>query len=822
MDFIIIIMKIILFQLIFSILFPSLIFAQELGIIKGSVVNSTEKPEPLATVSLYNLRDSSLVAGTITDKSGNYNLNVKPGKFFLCVSSIGYEKYYSDQIVLVSNSTIEIKMITLKLSGVNLQEITIKSNKPLFEVRKDKIVVNIEGNVNATGSNALELLQKSPGVAVDQNDNISLKGKSGVQIFIDGRPSQLDSKSLSSMLKSMNSSNIEAIELISNPSSKYEANGTAGIINFRLKKDKKYGFNGNVSSGIQIGRTPKYLNSFSGNYNSGRVNLYGNYSINWGDNRSYINMFRTQADTVYNSKSVQNYYDTNNNFKTGLDIFIDKKSTLGLMITGDLSNGNIQNNSVNAISPVSSGVLNRTLYGLNQMSNSRRNLNYNTNYSYSDTLGHSLNIDFNYGTFRNMSNSFQPNTYIYADGHSSESDFRSRAPIRINLGTAKIDYSFNLFKGKFGTGGKYSDVKADNIFDFWDVVGPEDFYIGSLSNRFYYTEKVSSFYLNYNREINQDISFEIGLRAENTISEGRLVSNDNKETLNDVKRNYTNLFPNVALNYKINEENQLNLNYSRRIKRPLYQDLNPFEIKQDELNYQKGNPFLRPQYADIFEISHVYKSNLVTSLSYTQVKDFIIQITDTAGTSRSYFTTRNLESQKIVNLSLSYSANLFSWWNFNYSLNGNYSSYQGIIGGGEKLNLKAFGYTTWGQNTFKISGNLSGQLSGWFYGPFIWEGTYKNKAMGGFDLGLRSILLRNKATISLILTDVLNSEKWAGTTNVAGRTIYASGGSETRQLKLFFSYPIGRSTIKGSRNRTPGVKEENDRIKAVGTGGLGN
>ena len=790
--------------------------------IKGTVNDDKGKPQAAATVMLQKAKDSSLVKTDVTDANGKYEfINIPASTYFVTITSVGFGSSNSATFSTDEGKTHEMPVTTLQIASDELGGVVVKGKKPLVEIRADKMIINVESSINATGSNAMELLQKSPGVVVDKDDNISVKGKNGVRIYIDGRPSQMDNKDLAALLRSMNSADIEAIEFITNPSARFDASGNAGIINIKLKKNKLTGFNGNVSTGIMFGITPKTMNSLSLNYRNKKANFFGNYSNGFGVNRNNFNLYRKQADSLYDSRALQENNNRNHNFKAGADFFLSRKSTFGVIVTGNLSDVNNTSDSKTPISALSTGIVTRTLLARNFLPGTRANLNYNANYKFSDTTGHELNLDVDYGTFTGRTSSYQPNIYKYADGSLVESIFKNNTPIDINIFTAKADYEQKLGKGKLGFGAKYSNVKTKNTFDFWDIINGADKFNADRSNRFTYTENVNALYVNYNRAYGQQWTLQAGLRMENTQSEGNLTSYKQPKPEDNVKRNYTDIFPSAAISYAANQNNSFSATYSRRIQRPSYQDLNPFENKIDELIYEKGNAFLRPQYANNFEISHVFKYMLTTTIGYSHVKDLITQLTDTTEKTKGYITNRNLANQHIFSLNIGSPITITKWWSSYYNLNLNHSKYKATFDDGKKVDLNALNYNIYGQNTFTIGKGLTAELSGWYNGPGIWGGTFKSSPMGGFDIGLQKTVLGDKGTLKLSLTDVAKTMRWRGISNFAGTYLDANGGWESRQLRVNFSYRFGKSTVSGARQRKTGLEDESKRIKSGGGGGPG-
>jgi hypothetical protein len=275
-------------------------FAQSKATVTGNVKDNTGKGLPAVSVSLLQAKDSSLVKADVTDANGQFEIvSTRSGKFLLSFSSIGFEKKFSDQFELEAGQTYQAGSATLQVAVKKLQDVTVTARKQMIEIKADKTIFNVESSINATGSNALELLQKSPGIQVDNNDNISMKGKTGVKIYVDGKMTQLDTKDLAAYLKSINSNDVEAIEMISNPSARYDASGNAGIINIRLKKNKKFGTNGSVNAGLVQGVTPKGNASVNLNYRDKKVNLFSNAGISRGINENTIDLYRIQKHFLW-------------------------------------------------------------------------------------------------------------------------------------------------------------------------------------------------------------------------------------------------------------------------------------------------------------------------------------------------------------------------------------------------------------------------------------------------------------------------------------------------------------------------------------------
>jgi hypothetical protein len=791
--------------------------------ISGNVKDDQGKNAAGASVALKKARDSSVVKLGITNAEGRYEFaGIHPGKYFINVSHVGFTSFTTPAFE-VSGGGYSVPDAALTKASGNLKEVVVTSRKPIIEVKADKIVMNVEGSINAVGQDALELLRKSPGVMVDKDDNLSLSGKNGVQVYIDGRPTPLSGKDLSDYLKTIQSSSIESIELITNPSAKYEAAGNAGIINIKLKKNKSFGTNGSVNAGYNIGTYPKYNGGFSLNHRNAHINAFGNYTYNDNKNESNISLYRKQLDTLFNQNSVITSRSKTHNFKAGMDYFLNKKTTVGVMVNGNISDNDIGNYSHTPISYVPDDKLQKILVADNSSKSKRDNINGNLNYRYADTSGHELNMDADYGWYRIRSNQMQPNYYYDPTGsHITDSNvYNMIAPTDINIYSFKTDYEQNFKKGRLGLGGKISYVTSDNDFDSYHVLHEIKNLDSGASNRFNYKENINAIYANYNRTFKGGFVVQAGLRVENTNSKGH--SNGYKWTNGYVsydsvfERHYTDLFPSAGITYNKNPMKQWSLNYSKRIDRPAYQDLNPFEFRLDEYTFQKGNTQLRPQYTNSIGLTYMYKYKLTTTLNYSHVKDVFTQLVDTADRSKAFLTKKNLATQDITSLNISYPFQ-YKWYSVFGNLNAYYSKFKADFGTGRTVNLDVYAFNFYAQNSFRLGKGWTGELSGWYTSPSIWQGTFKTRPIWSVDGGIQKTVLQGKGTVKAAVSDIFKTLHWSSTSDFAGQHLEAKGGFESRQFKLSFTYRFGSNEVKAARQRKTGADDENQRVGNQGGG----
>ena len=809
-------MRKIFLPILFSLMLVSLqSMAQGQAKINGTVTDQKKSALSSVTVSLLKAADSSLIKAAVTDASGKFEIPVSSGgDYLLSYVLVGYEPKYSTGFTLTEGQNLTVNTEALTIAAVKLTGVTITSKKPMIEVKADKTVFNVEASINAQGSNALELLQKSPGVQVDNNDNISMKGKTGVKVYIDGKMQQLDTKDLAAYLKSINSNDIEAIEMISNPSAKYDASGNAGIINIRLKKNKKFGTNGSMNLGFVQGFTPKGNGSVALNYRDKKINVFGNLGGNIGKYRNTLDLYRIQNDTLYDQKSKMNSDDKSFNVKAGVDYFINNKNTIGILGTVNYGDNQWANESVTDVSYFPTGVYVKKLKAFNTVPGNRMNSNFNLNYRYADTSGREINFDGDYGRFRGTGRSYQPNYYYLPNGNLlNEVINRNYTPTDIDIYTAKIDAEQRLGKGKLGYGLKTSFVTTKNTFDFYNDVNGVPVKQLKQSNSFKYTENVNAAYVNYQRQLTEKWSIQAGLRAEQTNSDGKLTRGDDSvQADNRVKRHYFDLFPSAAVTWNINQKHSLNLTYSRRIDRPTYQDLNPFENKLDELTYEKGNAFLRPQYTQTVELTHTFMGMINTTVGYSYVKDYATQTTDTVKNA-TFVQQKNLARQQIFSANMGSSLPIKKWWNGYANIWYNYQLFDGIIGENAVNGLGFSSYGAYLQQSFSLGHDYTAEISGWYNGPSVWGGTWKTKPQGGVDVGLQKQLMKKKASIKIAATDIFHTAPWKAVNDFGGLYIKGGGSWESQTVRVSFSWRFGNSQVKSQRERQTGLESESKRIK---------
>jgi iron complex outermembrane recepter protein len=812
-------MKPLLFSCLFIIACLPLTTAQN---IVGNVAQTDGKPAEYATVVLLSAKDSSLVKGAITEADGKYDLpDIAAGTYFVRATLVGFAKVETAKFTFDAKQTLTLDKITLKTSETELNAVTIAVKKPMIEVQADKTVFNVESSPSATGLNGLELMRRSPGVTLDKDDNISLKGRTNVKIYINGKLSPIQGADLTQYLKSLNSADIEAIELITNPGAKYDAAGSGGVINIRLKKNRKIGTNGTVALGLQQGVTPKMDANIGINYRDAKWNFFSSYGYDIGIYRNTLYLENNSGDTLFTQSSLDQWRSENHNFKVGTDYTLNQFSTLGVLINGGVTaNGGGSTNSRTLISRPSLSRVDSVLNSSNDINYNSHNLNFNLNYRFADTSGHELNIDADYGNFARPGNSYQQNYYKNVEGtvNLQSNLYRDTTLTTVDIKSLKFDYEQKVGKvSKLGFGAKYSDVKTGNDFNFFNVRNSLSSFDSTRSRGFTYTEGIAAAYVNFNTAFGKKWTMQLGLRAERTASVGNLKAFKALSSNVNVDTNYLNVFPSVAFGFNLNPKHSFNLTFRRSINRPSYEDLNPFENRLTELLFQAGNPFLRPQYTNSVELGYTLLQFMNFSANYSRTTDFFTDVTDrrtdaVSGKQTFYLTKRNLATNDNYGISLSTPIPIKKWWNVYLNIGYSFSAYKADFGDGKTVNLAVPNGNIYMQHTFTLAPTWSVELSGWGNTGGAW-GTFISKPQGVLYMAVQKKFWDGDGVLKLGWDDLFGTSRWEATSEIGTLVTYGRGTWEGQRAKINFSYRFGSKEIKAARDRKTGLEEERKRVK---------
>ncbi|RZM28212.1 MAG: hypothetical protein EOO88_09835 [Pedobacter sp.] len=785
--------------------------------LSGELVGADDEMLPFATVTL--LEGTVQVGGSIANEKGfflfHYPLKVGSG-YVLKVSSLGHQAAeVGFSISELNRFAHSFGKITLKPKARALKEVNITGNQKVIEMDGGNIVFNVARSLTAQGTNALELLGRAPGVSVGTDNNISLNGKAGAAVLIDGKQTYLSGREIAELLKSMSASEIRSIEIINSPSAKYDASGTAGVINVKTSKSGIQGFSGGFNTGLNYGVFLKQNQDLSLSFRKDRLNVFGNYSHFIGYYSYLYGADRMQEGRFYNSFTDDVDKRSKMGSRLGADFAIDGKNTVGILLNGNFIFGGGITDTRTDIGIAQTSNIDQTLSAVNDYYQQKtQRYNVNLNYKYEDTLGRIFNIDADYGDFTKRAGNLQTNMYTLSDGMVvSDNLYRSLNAIDIGLRAVKADFTAKIGKGKLETGLKFSSVSAANGSEFLEVRDEGEFRDPDRSNRFAYREQIANAYLNYQKGFGK-WQLQGGLRLENTASIGELeeisvVAGNMKVT----ERNYTNWFPFFSAGLKPSANHSFSLSYSRRIDRPAYQNLNPFIYLLDELSYWQGNPFLAPQLSHRGLLQFVYKSSTIVGLSYTRTDDFSVEVTDLVDDARIVMVPRNLGVQRHLALTLTQTLAPAQWWNLTF--NGTFFRLHNDIdfGGGRELDLKQSAARLNLQQTFKLPYRITGEVTGFYNSRRLAGANQFHSATGQIDLGLQRTLMKDKATLRLVFADIYKGSRANSLQQVDGLYIRNHSYFETRQVRLNFSYRFASGNSKGPRTRSSALENEQGRIK---------
>lgn len=794
------------------------------GKVKGVVTDGSAKILESATITLLKAKDSSVAKISVADRTGKFEFDAIPeGRYFVSISAVGHEKGYSDVFeVSPTTANIQLKTIDLVPQAKSIGGVTVTAKKPLIEQRIDRTIVNVEAAVTNVGTSAMEVLEKSPGISVDKDGNISLKGKQGVQVYVDGRPSYLGGADLANYLRSLSSNQLEQIEIMTNPPAKYDASGNSGVINLKTKKTKQLGYSGSISSTYSQGRYTKITESFNFNYRKNKINFFTTLGYNNRKNfqdldiqRKFIESSTKEVKSNFAQESRIKENGKSHNAKLGLDYFATKKTTVGVVFTGFYNPGQFSNRSDVMIFDPAMLLQSRTLAST---SNDRKWKNFSTNLNFRhvfDSTGRELTADVDYLTYRSTNSQDLINAYFDAGGVPTikADTLLGSLPQDINIYTAKMDYTHPLKKGaKFEAGIKTSFVNTDNnaIYDSVNY-GVKVRDVGR-SNYFIYDENVNAAYVNYSRPLSKKIFGQFGLRLENTNAKGNQVTTGEK-----FKRNYTQLFPTAFLQYTINDKHTLGINYGRRIDRPDYEDLNPFIMFLDKYTFEQGNPNLKPQFSHNIELTHTFRGFLTTTVNYTTTIDIINEVLEqNTEKNETFIKKSNIAKQHQYGISVSAGGQITKWWSGNAYANVYNNRFEGIING-DYVDISATTGQFNASNQFKFAKTWSAELSG-FYRTGGVDGVFRINGFGMINMGITRQILKGKGSLRFNIRDILYTQKISGDIKYSNIDAAFQQQRDSRQVALGFTYRFSKGKVNGNsqKRKTGGASEEQNRVNAGG------
>jgi len=783
------------------------IFAQSIQNFNLSGTIDSDKTNQLE-INLLN-SENKLIKTEVADQNGKFSFNdLISGNYNLKINKNGSEVYKSENISLTENLTLSL----ISLNEKAIEGVTIVKAKPYIERQDGKMILNVENSIAATGNSAFEVLEKAPGVKIDGNDNISLRGKGNLLVQIDGKNTPMSGTDLANYLRGIPSSTVDKIEFITNPSAKYDAAGTS-IINIKLKKDQRKGTNGSISSSIGTGKYVKNNNSFSINHRNKKVNLFANYSFAY---REFYNKLILDRN-FYENGIFQKAYEQDNflkmNFrnhiaKVGTDYYINDKNILGFSVS-------FMSNRFDPKSNNETAVLDENRFpagSFNTKSNNRdswKNVSLNFNHKYKiDSLGSELTTDLDYINYSNSSlQNFNTKSFDN-NGNENSNPYLLKGDLggNLNIYSLKSDLTKAFKKDwKLETGIKTSFVKADNDLQFFDASSGIPVIDNGKTNHFIYEENINAVYGNVIKNW-EKFKVNFGLRMENTNVTGNQITTGQIN-----KKNYVQLFPSAVFSYDLNDRNNLELNFSRRITRPTYKQLNPFKFYLDPTTYQAGNPDLNPQTTMNYEFTYSFSSKYFATLSYSKTSDNITDVLKPIVENGNIVVVQaneNLSSASYYGLNLIVPVTIAKWWDMNNSANFYFGSYTGNISDTYIKNQGNFTFDLNSINSFKIGDGFFAELTGNYKAKETYAYMFL-KSMWSVNIGAQK-KFKNNSTLKFSFNDIFF------TSNPEAKNIYSSYienfivRRDTRVITLSYTYNFGSG--KSGQRKTGGADDLKQRV----------
>lgn len=803
--------------LLLTILFIGINHLSFAATIQGKINNANGEAIADANIVLQLGSDSSIQKLTLTNDSGHFEFSdIKKGVYFIKVIASGYIKYSSANFVLDSN--IYLPAIAMRTDNRNLKEVDIVVRKPLIENKPGKLIVNVDALLSNAGKTAFEVLEQSPSISIDNNNTIRMRGKAGVIVYIDGKLSPLQGDDLANYLKALPSQAIERIELITQPSAKYDAAGNAGIINIVMKKDKRLGTNGTVALSVGQGRYYKTGEGISINNRNKKMNVFGSYNFGARKGFNDLDLYRK----FYANDTFQGAYKQFNGLtfpinthqlRGGIDFNLNRNTLVGFVISG--ARTAFKPMGLNSTTVMNSQELPESKFStVNNSSERWGNASANFNFKHTiDTLGTEITADIDYAEYRNTSEQHFNTQYFALDGSSLKNPYILLGNIggRLQIKSAKVDYTHPFKNGaRMEAGAKASDVRADNDLKFYDQSNGVNIFDSTKSNHFIYSEKINAAYINYTTVIKK-LNIQLGLRGEQTRTQGTQIINGNRFT-----NKYIQLFPNIAIDHEFSKVYSAGITLSRRIDRPSYEQLNPFKFFLDPTTYKEGNPFLLPQLSYNIEFSQTFNQRITATLSYSNTQRLITEVLVPAefASNITIQTNVNLLRYDYYGASISAPLQLTSWWTSINNANVYYGYYRGELAN-TKLSNGSAAFDLNSINSFTLPKNWTAEMNLFYTSPQVYAYILARESWQ-LGIGIQKSFNDRKGTIKLSASDLFWTGGSAGESSFRDFNEVYKVKRETRAAFLTLTYKLGKTTVAPSRRRAGSAEEEKQRANKSG------
>ncbi|MFD2865440.1 outer membrane beta-barrel protein [Mucilaginibacter antarcticus] len=789
--------------------------------IYGKASDERHLPATAATVILLSAADSSIIKSVTCDDEGKYNMAAKPGKYLLIISKIGYDQSLTGPYTVETGKRFAVPEINLIIHLPQLKEVSVTAQRSYIDAKPGKVVLYVQGSIIAEGNSVAEILKQAPGVHVDSRGTFAILGKQSALVTIDGKPTNLSGQDLADMLQGMAGTSVQQIELITNPSAKYDAAG-GGVINIVSKKGANAGTNIVINGGGGYGSYYKFNGGLTFNNRKGAFNVFGNY--NYSEDKKFHDFVTNRTImyqdllSVYNVsyKSIQ--LSKNHTFRAGMDVALSPKHSIGFLVSGTVTDNAFVKD--NWLQMSNQGKLDSIINTTSNTDRGLNNISYDLNYlGKLGNKGTTLMADFIYNDVNRKSSEYINNHFNLAGGGAYRAPlyFQNLTPSTIRIWAAKLDVTTPLSKtGVLEAGLKYSNVNSDNDLVFGPKVNGVYTSSPTFSNTFLFKENINSAYVNYIGKMGK-VGVTAGLRAEQTNSDG-MSATMNKPVI----RHYLNLFPQLQLNYTVNDKHEFNLSYNRGVNRAVYSSINPFLSYVDLYDYFRGNPRLLPQYTDKIELTHTYNKMLQTALYGAVTTDFydlrVLQQNDSSKVSIT--SANNFGTYSILGLRLLAPVQFYNWWNASFSLD---ASYQRIKAYSQNGNLNKgtqdIIFTT--TQSFRLSNTILAELSGRYESPNFY-GIGQLKSNYWVTARLSKQVFNKKGTINASVSDIFNTLRDRSTINYQNLNVTIYDKVETRVFRIGFTYRFGNASLKNTVKHPAGNEEEQKRAGGLAGNTLAN
>lgn len=784
----------------------------ERGGIKGRVTNEKGEPVEYATVLLRQPPDSVLVAGATTDSTGRYEFGgVAKGKYILTATFVGYGGQSTTIELREGDQVYTAPVTVMKEDTRMLNEVVVREQKQLVEQDGGKLILNVQNTIIAAGGSAADILERAPGVNIDQNNQISVNGKPGVGIMIDGKPTYLPPAELATLLRSINANNIASIEVIANPSARFDASGNAGIINIKLKKSALDGFNASATGGGGRGRYGKANGSINLNYRRGKWNHFLIYGYTF--NKRFTDVFtdrvtlRNNGDPVFYTQQLDRIQRLpSHTWQAGSEWQWDPKNSITIITSGGSNQRNTANDSYTEIKSTPDEVADSTYTLTNYQRYRWYNVSSSIGYRHKFAgAGSELSADLDYSTYNfNLNDNFDIKEFLQTDIFKKQYNVLSNQPSSFNIYTARMDFTrpFNK-ETSMETGVKLSYVNTVNEITFVDNKNGQLETDLTRSTDFDYTEKVSAAYVTVKTKLG-GFETQLGLRAEQTRYEGF-----SKRTELSIERDYFKVFPNVSFNRQIGKNYRLGFAYSYRIDRPAYNDLYPSIFYFDPFAAQKGNPALLPQFTHSLQLSQTLAKDIAVNLGYSATLQhiaFVILVNEDRVSEHA--TKKNFDMFRNYYLTVSAPVRIHRKWSITGNVNVFYNRF-GIQLLNQMYDVRKFSGTASITQTVTLPWDLTCEITTVYNAPNV-SGLVETRALGSVNAGLQKKMLDGKGSLRLSVTDMFYTNRARIGVAYPGLAAYFYNYPETTVMRLNFTYNIGRAGEV--MRRRGGQDEERKRV----------